>query len=199
MSIISKFLIITLISFLLFCSKQNKTSSPEVTELAFEVDSTRLELTRHDQYLGIQFNSPKGWTLTPKTLFEAFSKQESSTFLEGSDFKISPISIFLNQEKKSILYISQMHGFQDSTSVDKYKDLIQRIFSPNKVGDFFKDNILFTQYLIQDENRVNFKLLFFNSKNQLIQFDYIVPNNFYISELKAIESSIGSIHLINVE
>lgn len=187
---------ITLITLLLFCSKPDKTSSQEVAELVFEVDSTRLELTSHDRYLSIQFNSPKGWTLIPKRLFEAFSKQDSSIFLQGADFKITPISIFLNQESKSLLYISQIHGIQDSASVDKYKALIQRTFSPTKVGDFLKDNILFTQYLIQNENHVNFKLLFFNSKNQLVQFDYIIPKDFYVSELKAIESSIGSIKLI---
>jgi hypothetical protein len=95
------------------------------------------------------------------------------------------------------LYISQLGGIEDSTSVDKYKDLIQKNFSPTKVGDFLKDNILFTQYLIQDENRINFKLLFFNPKDQLIQFDYILQKDSYVLELKAIESSIGSIKLIS--
>jgi hypothetical protein len=196
MSIISNLFIISSVSFLLFCSKPDKTPSPEVAELTFEVDSTKLELPNQDQDLGIQFNAPKGWILTPKTLLEAFSNRDSSIFLEEADFKITPISICLNQETRCLLYISKIHGIQDSASVDKYKDLIQRIFSPTKVGDFLKDNIRFTQYLIQDERRVNFKLLFFNSKNQLIQFDYIVPKDVYLSELKAIESSIGSIKLI---
>ncbi len=182
--------------FALYCSRQDQDSSKRIAELTFEVDSTKLELTSVDQNLGIQFNSPKGWALAPKTLFEAFSKQDSSIFLEGAGFKITPISIFLNQESKSLLYISQMREIQDSASVDKYKGFIQRTFSPTKVGDFLKDNILFTQYLIQDEIRVNFKLLFFNSKNQLIQFDYIIPKDVYLSELKAIESSIGSVKLI---
>ncbi len=186
---------IALILFLLFCSKQEKTSSPKVAELTFEIDSTKLELTSYNQDLGIQFNTPKEWKPIPRSLFEEFSKQISSIFLEGNDFIVNPIFIFLNQQNKSLLYISQFQKFEDSTTVKKYKDLIQETFSPIKVGDFLKDDIIFTQYLIQDENRVNFKLLFFNSKNQLIQFDYIVPKDVYVPELKAIESSIGSIKL----
>jgi len=198
MSILHKCLIISFVVFLLFCSKQEKTSSLETAELTFEVDSTKLELTVYNQDLGIQFNAPKEWTPIPRSLFEEFSKQISSNFLEGDGFKVSPVSIFLNQQNKCLLYISHLQNLEDSTTVKKYKDLIQTTFSPTKVGDFLKDDIIFTQYLIQDDAQINFKLLFFNSKNQLIQFDYILPNDSYLSELKAIESSIGSIKLLDV-
>ena len=75
------------------------------------------------------------------------------------------------------MYVSQIQYAQDSISIDGYKRSIQKHLMPTKIGDFRKDEIIFTQFLIQDENRVNFKLLFFNSKNQLIQFDYIVPKD----------------------
>lgn len=195
MSIINKFLIMMTTSLLVFCSKQDNTSSTDVTELTFEIDSTKLELTSSDQNLGIQFNAPKGWTPISQAMFEQFSKQDSAVFVEGSNIAIHPISIFLNKADKSLLYVSQIQGTPDSTSVNRYKESIQKNFVPTKVGDFKKDEIIFTQFLIQDEDRINFKLLFFNSKNQLIQFDYIVPKDVYVPELKAIESSIGSIKL----
>jgi len=193
-----KFLTIFIIVIVSFCSRENNNTSEKTPELIFEVDSTQIELTNYGQDLGIQFNTPKEWNLIPQSLFKEFSKQIATNFLEGNDFKAKPISIFLNQQNKSCLYISQFQNLQDSTSVKKYKDLIQRNFSPTKVGDFLKDDIIFTQYLIQNDAQINFKLLFFNSKNQLIQFDYIVPTNSYLSELKAIESSIGSIKLLDV-
>lgn len=195
---LSKFWTTFVVVFILFCSSQEKNQTETTSELTFEVDSTKLELTTHNQDLGIQFNAPKEWTPIPRSLFEKFSKQISTNFLEGNDFKVNPISIFLNQQNKSLLYISQFQNLVDSTIVKKYEDLIQVTFLPTKVGDFLKDDIVFTQYLIQDENRINFKLFFFNSKNQLIQFDYIVPNDSYVSQLKAVESSIGSIKLLDV-
>jgi hypothetical protein len=180
---------------LCFCSKQNKTPE-KIAELTFEIDSTKLELTTSDQNLGIQFNAPKGWTPVPPAMLEQFNQQDSAVFLEGSSFVIQPISIFLNNVDKSLLYVSKIQNAQDSISIDGYKQSIQKHLVPTKMGDFRKDGIIFTQFLIQDENRVNFKLLFFNSKNQLIQFDYIVPKDVYLAELKAIESSIGSLKLI---
>jgi len=192
-----KYLSLSLLVILVFCSRENKNSSEEIAEMGFEVDSTKLELTSYNQDLGIQFNAPREWKPIHRSLFEEFSKQSSTIFLEGNDFNVSPIFIFLNQQNNSFLYISQFQNLEDSTGLKKYKDLIQGILSPTKVGDFLKDNIIFTQYLIQDEKRINFKLLFFNSQNQLIQFDYIVPNDCYLSELKAIESSIGSIRLLD--
>jgi hypothetical protein len=196
MRILYKILNIVLFSFLLFCSKEEKTSPPEVAELTFEIDSTKLELTSSDQNLGIQFNAPKGWTPILPAVFEQFNKQDSSVFVEGSNVVVQPISIFLNNADKSLLYVSQIQNAQDSISIDGYKQSIQKHLVPTKMGDFRKDGIIFTQFLIQNENHVIFKLLFFNSRNQLIQFDYIVPKDVYLAELKAIESSIGSLKLI---
>ena len=126
MHILYKSLDIALISLLLFCSKQDKIPSPEVNELAFEVDSSKLELRSLDQNLGIQFNSPKGWALILPLLSEEFRKQGAATFLEKTDFDITPISIFLNKENKSLLHISQIQKLDDSIRVEKYKDLIQK-------------------------------------------------------------------------
>ena len=193
-----KFLTTFIIVIVLFCSRENNNTSEKTEELTFEVDSTKLELTSYNQDLGIQFNAPKGWTPISHTIFEQFSKRDTVVFIENSDIKIQPKSIFFNEAHKTLLYISQLQKLEDSTWVEKYKGLIQTKFSPVKVGDFLKDDILFTQFLIQDKHLVTFKLLFFNLNNQLIQFDYIIPKDTYLSEIKAIESSIGSIKLIEL-
>lgn len=199
MSGIKKFLIVFVFILSFFCSNQEKNSSQDVSELDFDVDSTKLEPTIQNKDLCIQFSSPKGWTLISQDIFEEFSKRNQIAHIENSGFSFKPISIFLNQESESLLYVSLIHGLEDTSTaklIEKYKGVIITNFTPFKSGDFLKDNILFVQFLIQDEERVNFKLLFINNKNQLIQFDYIIPNKSYLSELKAIESSIGSIQLI---
>ena len=193
---LSKFWATFVVILILFCSSQEKNQTEKTAELTFDVDSTKLEKTTFVHDIGVQFNAPKEWTRISTSLFEEFSKHSSMILLEGNDFAVNPISIFLNKENNNVLFLSQLEVFEDSTIVNKYKDLIQIKFSPTKVGNFIKDDIIFTQYLIQDENRINFKLLFFNSKNQLIQFDYIISRESYLSEIKAIESSIGSIKLI---
>jgi len=182
-----------IVGLFLFCSKQDQSGTNEINELKFEVDSTKLEIRTRNTDLGIQFNSPKDWMPISHELLEDFSKRNASEYLKASGFVWKPISIFLNKKNESLLYISLVQGQDDTSSITMYKDLIQKNIASAKAGDFIKDGIHFSQILVQDNERVNFKLLFFNSKNQLIQFDYVIPNQFYISELKAIESSIGSI------
>lgn len=196
MSISCKHFIIILIAFLFFCSKQEQKSAEHTTELTFQVDSTKLESAIHQTDLGITFNPPKGWTQISDQLLEEFSKRNPSA-MQDSLFLVKPVSVFFNKDTKSFLYILKVLSSDDSTSIDYYKKLIEVHLSPAKTGDFTKDKIHFNQYLIQDKARVNFKLLFSNLNSEFIQFDYIIPIESYASELKAIESSIGSIQFIH--
>jgi hypothetical protein len=65
-----------------------------------------------------------------------------------------------------------------------------------KKAVYMKDGIKITQFLIQKNNIVNFRLLFNNGDGKLLQFDYLAGIRDYSLEVKAIESSIGSIKLI---
>jgi len=190
-----KHLILFLSLLVLFCSKQEKSAPPKTSEMIFEVDSTRLESALYVPELGIRFSSPKGWLPISEALFKEF-RQKNPTVPGDSVFLCKPVSIFFNNDSKSLLYISEIKTPNDSGSPGNYQSLIQKSLEPKKTGNFTKDNIYFTQFLIQDPVRINFKLVFSNANNQLIQFDYVVPTEFYVSELKAIESSIGSIKLV---
>jgi hypothetical protein len=184
---------------MLFCSKQEQETAQREDELAFEVDTTKLELSTRLVDFGIEFNSPKEWKPIDEKLFNQLSDKAATVNLSDSTFSCQPIAIFFNQNDKSMLFISAVSGVNDTSSFAQYKNLIQEKLLPRKAGDFLKDQISFSQFLIQDELHVNFKLLFQNKRHQLIQFDYIIPIQSYVSELKAIEASIGSIHLINLE
>ncbi len=53
------------------------------------------------------------------------------------------------------------------------------------------------QFLLQSEGIVNFKLLITNASKKSIMLDYIVDRAVYLEHIKKIESSIGSIKVIN--
>ena len=197
MSIPFKRLIVLFSLSLFFCSNQEQQSNSQSLELSFDVDSTKIGSFVENTDFGFSFGTPKGWTKIPDALFAEFSKQTPGVQVNGSQFVCSPVAIFLNKDNQSLLYISHIQAADDSIAINSYQRMIQARFSTAKTGDFINNNIRFRQFLIQDEMRINFKLLFFNSKNRLFQFDYIVPKKFYVPELKAIESSIGSIKLIN--
>lgn len=185
--------------FLCFCSKPENDPSQHTNELTFEVDASKLEPLTRIENLGIQFSSPQDWKPIEENLFGALSKKVTALNVSDSAFLCQPISIFLNTEDKSTMFISIIQGLSDTTALARYKNFLHENLSPRKTGDFLKDQIHFSQFLIQDDQHINFKLIFENLEHQFIQFDYIIPINNYVSELKAIEASIGSINLINQE
>jgi hypothetical protein len=198
-----KGLLLLLLSAILFLScsrkqKKDETNSNAVHELHFYVDSTRIEDTVKDTINGIQLNPPLDWKLiTPEMLVKItakFSEQQTD------NVKFLPIFIFMNQEKECLLSVISIGLKSDSVlEMEAYCKLIEEKFKKEDIKKerFKNNNIVFTQYLILKENLVTFKLLFEGPKKNLIQIDYITSRNNYPSEVKSIESSIGSIRLIS--
>lgn len=194
-----KIFLIVALAVLFCCSKREDESQPRTDELMFEVDSTKIEpLTRFEEW-GIAVHAPSEWNFVEEKLLSELDQKVMARDVSDSAFLCLPVAIFLQRDNQSVLFISNVPGVTDSTSLITYQHLIQEKLAPRKSGFFLKDQIAFSQFLIQDAQHVNFKLLFQNPKHQLIQFDYIIPITSYISELKAVEASIGSIHLIHVE
>ncbi len=198
-----KGLLLLLLSAILFLScsrkqKKDETNPNAVFELHFFVDSTRIEDTVKDTINGIQLNPPLDWKLiTPEMLVKItakFSEQQTD------NVKFRPIFIFMNQEKECLLSVISIGLKSDSVlEMETYCKLIEEKLEKEEIKKerFKNNNIVFTQYLILKENLVTFKLLFEGPMNNLIQIDYITSRNNYPSEVKSIESSIGSIRLIS--
>jgi hypothetical protein len=63
------------------------------------------------------------------------------------------------------------------------------------VAKFIYSKIYFTQFHLQKENLTSFKIVFENSVNSIIQFDYTLPSNEIDSNILSVKASIGSIRL----
>ena len=64
-------------------------------------------------------------------------------------------------------------------------------------AEYIKDGIHVAQFLVQAKGYVTFTLFFTSSSDGVLQFDYIVPRASYPEQAKAIESSIGSIQVLD--
>lgn len=180
---------------------QQKSDSPEKPqELLFEIDSLRVGAFYADPIAGFQFQAPKHWQPVADQLMEKLAAQVTQP-IQSQEIDFRPLTFFLNHENGSALSISRIISQTDTTWPQlrsQYIDLVKTNFQATefKSGEFMKDEIQFTQFLIQTDKTVNFKLVFENRPGQIIQLDYIVPKNYYPNEVKAIESSIGSIKRI---
>jgi hypothetical protein len=204
--------LVIVVSLLLVTSMCTYCGSDEVSEntakapeLQFNIDMAKLGAVYQQDDYGITLYPPKGWELVSAEVFQQLKEQISKN-ISVQEVSFEPIDMFFNEENQSILSIAHIidvnkQGITDQDLLKKYQEFLTSEINSSllKKGEFLKDGIHFVQVLIQDGDRVIFKLLVQNVKNQLIEFDYIVLKSTYNSEVKAIESSIGTISFINEE
>ena len=112
-----------------------------------------------------------------------------------------PLYVFTSDSTGSILSVGIIKALRTDTTktaqLKRIKELFSNKYSPEsiKTAEYLKDGIHITQFLIQEKQLITFKLLFETKDKKLIEFDYLMPSGTYIDEIKAVESSIGSIKL----
>jgi hypothetical protein len=174
------------------CGEQ--TESTALQPMQFAVDSTLLGSVVEDAALGLRFQPPKGW--------EAFSEEQIDSMLEATlgmgDKLLRPRYVFLHPEQGSVLTVSSLARDSSVTYAEQmasYEQALSGSLPPGAVkkAEFLKGSLPVTQFLIQTEAMVNFKLIFQESPGDLAQLDFLIPQSLYPQTARMLESSIGSI------
>lgn len=190
-------LVLTLIA---GCTSQKNDDPDRPAELIFDVDSELLGEQVHLEDQGVRFNPPREWGHISGDVFDEAIQQLENNQLDHEPFSIQPIRMFLHPQNGSTLIVSEITTTKllpgTGEIMKAFRTVLKERFNDTDVLEtiFLKDEIQFHQYLVQSQDKVNFKFLFTNTADDLLQVDYIVPRSVYLSESKAIESSIGSIH-----
>jgi hypothetical protein len=148
-----------------------------------------------DQELGVKFNPPKDWELTPSSLSR---KIENKTNLSDG-FVYQPVYLFFNRASLGVLssgkVISNDTTLTGSAKLNYYKSFLAKKYKNANLSlaNFVNAKIQFTQIKYEKENLVSYKLFFQNSRNEIVQFEYSVRKEILEQSLNAIKSSIGSI------
>lgn len=189
-----------IVTFLLGCSPGDEGNAG--SELVFNVDSTQIAGEVFISELNVKFNPPKDWNEISSDLSEKVINELGKNKNSGNSFRYKPQKIFLEKDNHSLLSVGYVEKIDTSIHGNillAYESAIKTSLKEKeyKEGKFTKDGIGITQFLIQKENLISFKLLFLNSSNELIQFDYASQQENYENNLRGIESSIGTIQLTN--
>lgn len=183
------------------CTSQQDEGEEGPVQMQFDVNRELLGDSVRVAAGNIGFSPPKNWQPLPDNIFEEASRHITQFDAEDDNFSIIPVYIFLHQQNGSALVVSKIIPENGNTftgePIHTFRSHVSDRFESEEIqeADFLKEDIHIYQYIIQKEDTVNFKLLFQNRDNKIFQFDYVVPHAVYLSESKAIESSIGSIHL----
>ncbi len=185
-------------AFLLPGCSDNK-DKPALSQMHFNVDSSLLNYPVQTEVASFSFAAPKNWNRIPRTRFAALQQQLAPLLENGVNPGLELVSIFYDESSGGLCSICKIRSFpSDSAFQDSIKSYLKRLqsaFTSSAVytGEYLKENIHIYQLLIQNPQIVNFKIIFKTNPNQAVQIDYVVPKKEYSRQIKAIESSIGSI------
>ena len=179
-----------------------KENQPKAGEMKFNVDTSKLGAFVVDSLYNLSFNPPLGWNEVGKKQIDEAGKAISKALAGTSRITVKPVFIFVNDTSGSVLNVAEIRLDSVKSDLDSQVAEYEKIMFSGKdslkikKAFYMKDGIKIAQFLIQKNGFVNFRLLFENGKGNLLQFDYLSKIEDYSNEVKAIESSIGSIKLI---
>ena len=167
-----------------------------MSELFFHIDSSQLGSLFESESLGVALHPPKGWTVMGSDSREKLRRQLMAEQNDSEPLAINPVAIFMDTASGALLSVNHLEVMStDSSAFMSYTQTLENAFPGQSVkkADFSKDGMPFIQYLIQGNKQIAFKLITTTGNKSNLQFDYIIPVHAYVDQIKAIESSIGSI------
>ena len=193
--------LILIIIGLLFTSCGKKGNGSGENEY-FTFDSSKLGIEVADQDFGIKFSPPKGWNLRPTSISKKIESRGSNEN-PAENFIYQPVYVFFNDSTGGLLSVGKILSgdstIAKSARINYYKDLLNKKYKDDNLtsANFINSRIYFNQIKFSKHNLVSYKIVFANPNNDVIQFDYTIPQNFMETTEEFIKASIGSIKLLN--
>lgn len=167
--------------------------------LVFKVDETRLEPAIVDTTLRIKIAAPKHWKKIDDSMHQQVSNTLGTEPIQG--LQIVPRWVFLNESSGAMCVVSKLNSVEitpDETLLKTLKIAYQDQFPNATVQEaiFMKDAFRIHQLMVIATDFVHIKLICDAPETLVFAVDYHIPRDVYQTELRSIESSIGSINLI---
>ena len=181
---------------LISCSK-SKNGEADASEY-FSFDTSKLGMEVVDQDMGIKFYPPMKWELRQTQISKKIESRGAAVKPEDN-FVYKPTYVFFNDSTNGLLSVGKVETkdttIAKSAQLNFYKGLMATKYKDNHLTSvtFVHSKIYFSQIKLEKENLTSFKILFENSKQEIIEFDYTVPTKYFESTYPSIKSSIGSI------
>ncbi len=176
----------------------SKTNAADDKYLAFNVDQTLLDQVYRDDMLRMQFHPPRDWKTVSDTLIDSLYAD-----LKGSFFKIELRKIFLSDSLRCACVLSKIDSLDIEDTQQIFKTAEIQFTANDRQADirnaeFHTEYFRVRQTLAMTQNMVFFRLLFDHPETEIFEVDYFLPKDVYVGQVRAIESSIGSIKPLNM-
>ena len=187
-----------IISSFIGCDSPNPQKQPYET-FVFNVDETQIEPPVVDTTLGIKIAAPKNWKKINDSVLAQVTNKLDTQLIHG--IQMVPRWIFLDEGSQAMCVVSELNGVEiapDETLLKTLTIAYQNQFPKATVQQaiFMKDVFRIHQLMVITANFVRIKLICDTPETLVFAVDYHIPKDVYRTKLRAIESSIGSINLI---
>ena len=167
--------------------------------LVFNVDQTYLEPAITDTTLKLEISAPKGWKAIDDAMLAGVIDGLGDKLAQG--LQMVPRWVFMSEGSRAMCVVSGLEGGTvplDETLLQTLETAYRTQFPKATVqrAIFMKDAFRVHQLMVGTSDFVLVKLVCDAPENPVFEVDYVVPRDVYETELRAIESSIGSINLI---
>ncbi|MHB9039279.1 MAG: hypothetical protein ACYC4T_01360 [Melioribacteraceae bacterium] len=163
----------------------------------FSFDKSKLGIEVVDQELGIKFNPPINWELRQTSISKKVESRDASN--PNDHFVYEPTYVFFDNSTGGLLSVGKVvtsdTTLAKSARLNYYKGVISTKNKNDKLtsSNFIHYKIYFSQFILEKQNLISYKLVFENTAGQIIQFDYTIPAGNLETAQPLIKSSIGSI------
>ena len=163
----------------------------------FSFDKSKLGIEVVDQELGIKFNPPINWELRQTSISKKVESRDASN--PNDHFVYEPTYVFFDNSTGGLLSVGKVvtndTTLAKSARLNYYKGVISTKNKNDKLtsSNFIHSKIYFSQFILEKQNLISYKLVFENPAGQIIQFDYTIPAGNLETAQPLIKSSIGSI------
>ncbi len=176
-----------------------KSQKPTYKTLLFSVDKTLLGPASMDSLLKMEIAAPKGWEVIDDAMLEQVIDGLGDTFTLG--LQMVPRKVFVNEASRAMCVVSRLEGATvapDETLLKTLETAYRTRFPQATVqrAIFMKGAFRVHQLMVGASDFVLVKLICDAPETPVFEVDYMAPRAVYAAELRAIESSIGSINLI---
>ena len=186
------FFLIILVAFFEYSCKEKKVEN----SLGFNIDNSLLKSEFVDSLAGINLRAPLGWDDLSNDKNKKLKYRLNLDFKKGADIK----AFYIDTVNQACLIVSNLNLLTDrdikhifnnpdsSYNLDKKWEQIMK-------SEYILNGLDVTQFLLQNAQIINFKLILRNGDNKIYQVDYLSGREMYLKNVKKIESSIGTINL----
>lgn len=181
----------------LACSKQE--SSDNRDQMFFNVDTSLIQKEVAFSDIGIKIAAPKSWILLDSTKIPKINARSENAPPISVDSMVAR-AIYLDTLTKSLMVVSKIITPKKfEMLVRKYDTVMGKYYDSftSQKASFKKGNMSITQYLLQNQQIVNFRFLGHTPSKSIFQIDFVIPKKIYSEEIaKAVESSLGTLDLV---